>query len=127
MSNTHIRAASVLSLLLGIVLVVGNSVTILQAKLTGQGSTVLDRPDQPQMLLPGHSAALPPVSLLAQAHTQLLIGMLLILAGFLFYAIVRVRENGQRTVHISSVPRIPARATRLKRRGPTYYWMEIRI
>lgn len=118
MSNTYLRAASALSLVLGIVLTLGNSVTILQANLSGQGSTVL----------PFHGAALPVDPLHAQAQMQLFIGMLLIILGFLFYALSSVRHP-EHSVRVRAVPsrRAEAEATRMKRRRLGYYWVEIKI
>jgi len=139
MSNTHLRAASVFSLLLGIVMVLGNSATILQGKLTGYGptpqsslsgvgSTVLDRPEvQGEMLLPFHGAALPKEPLIAEATTQLLIGMMLMLLGFLLYSLALIRGKQVRKGHVHVIREEVEVPIRIKRRKPAFYWMEIRI
>lgn len=129
MSKRVLQTAAAFSLLLGIVLVLGSGTPLLiQANLTGQGSTILMQPQEaPILLTPAHGAALPQVAPLAQAHAQLLIGMLLILLGFLFHVLLRLRGADRNSVRIRSVPHTPVHTTRLRRRGPTYYWMEIRI
>ena len=118
MSNTHfLKNAAVSALMLGMVIVLGTSGTILQGKLSGQ-----------EMLLPAHNAAPAAVPLLAEAKSQLLIGMMLMLLGFLLYSLMHVRtKNGERRVRVHAVKRSFDVPLRVQRRKPGYYWMEIRI
>lgn len=126
MSNIHLRAASVLSLLLGIVFLFGSGLTLLQAQLSGHGSTLIEQPTIHDASL--HGAAIPAISALAQAQVQLFLGMLLMMLGFLLYMLAHVRETSQ-NVRVKAVPRSRAdiEAIRMKRRGPTFFWMEIKI
>ncbi len=119
MSNTHfLKNAAVSALTLGIVMVLGTSGDILVGKLSN-----------PEMLLPAHSAAPAALPLMAQAKSQLLIGMMLMLLGFLLYSFahVRINRNGERKVRVHAVKRTFDVPVQVKRRKPGYYWMEIRI
>ena len=118
-----LRAGSATSLLLGIFLVLRSSVMILQATLTGPGATVLEKAP--------HGAALATTPVVTQAQGELFLGMLLIILGFLFYTLARIRQ-GARRVPVHSAPAGKKRkeqfeAINMKRRGPAYFWMEIRI
>lgn len=127
MSNIpFLRHASAFALLLGIALVLGTSSTILQAKLTGYGSTVLDHPETPATIAPFHSAAKAEESLVMQAMGQLLLGMMLILLGFLLYSLALLKSRGERRVRVHAARHHIAVPGRVQRHRSAYY-MEIRI
>lgn len=129
MSNTHLRIVGVFLLQLGVALVLVNGITIVQANLTGQGSTLSGSPAPHAVMTPVHSAApAAPAVIVHQAQTELFIGMILIIVGFLFYMLAHIRETTGK-VRVKAVPskRAADEAARMKRRGPKFFWMEIRI
>ncbi len=102
MSNTHTELLYVLrclagsTLVAGIALVISATSVIMNADLTGQGTTIFDRNViSHEMKLEsavGHAAA-SVLDTRPDLRSQLLVGMLLILLGFAFYSmwIVRMR------------------------------------
>lgn len=137
MSNTYfLRFGSICSFVIGTILVLGGSMTAIEASLTGPGTTVLNRPEVTEkavasLLLPAHGAPLPaPTPLLAQAEVQLFLGIIFIMVGFLLYILARVhRETRRVRVRVRSAKDRKAayEAMNMKRKGPAYFWMEIRI
>lgn len=132
LSNTHmhtvfLKAASILSLALGITLMISGSVTVLEASLTGVGSSVIERPAQPVLLLPGHaSAPIAAAPMVTEGTGELLAGMIFMIIGLLLYSLLQMQKN-ERRVHITSVPPQNAVPLRTKRKGQAFYWMEMRI
>ena len=127
MSNPRfLSAASTLSLFVGVVLVLGSGITILQATVAGPGMRLFESPvnEEQSLLLPAHGSAIVERPIGAQATTQLFIGMLLIILGFLFYALMRIREAHAPLKPASDERPVPIRT---RRRRPAIFWMEIRI
>ena len=127
MSNTKnalLSAATACSLITGITMVIGSSVTFLQGNLTAPGSTLVEHRIPPNGLL--HASA--PQALLTQAASQMILGMLLITLGFLFYVLSLIQE--QRKVKITHVPpHSPQQLAmrRAARKGPKWFWVEISV
>lgn len=81
--------------------------TMVQADLTGQGSTVID-----------HTTGLHPAAAVhAGAGMQLIAGISLIVLAFFLHALAKSR-NGERPVHITVKP---------KKKQKTWFWIEMRI
>ncbi len=133
LSNTHmntvfLKSASILSLALGVTLMISGSIsTVLEANLTGVGSTVIERSAQPVLFLPGHaSAPIAAAPIISEGTGELLAGMIFFIIGLLLYSLLQMHKT-ERRVHITSIPSQNAVPLRTKRKGQAFYWMEIRI
>src|SRR5690349_14471645 len=128
MSNKHLlKHAAIHCLLTGIILAFGNEISFVQANLTAPGSTVIDHqtPTNDTATLkpsPFHGAA--PIDTGAKelsAATEIAVGILLILLGFLLHSYLKVNSD-ERPVRITAVESrrtVPLRTSRKER----WYWV----
>ena len=128
MKTIFLKTSSILSLALGVTLIISGSVTtILEANLTGIGSTVIERKAQPVLFLPGHaSAPIVAAPIISEGTGELLAGMIFMIIGLMLYSMIQMHKN-ERRVPVTSVPSRNAVPLRSKRKGQAFYWMEIRI
>jgi Zn-dependent protease len=116
--KTALRLLTALVLVSGISMTIGNGFTFSQAQLSGGGANILHSAasTQAQVL----TEAVLPAYQHADAATQMVIGILLILLGFFMHGLMISHE--ERNVHITVVPR-KKRANRTQR----WFWMEMRV
>jgi len=120
--NDHLSAglhyATVSFLVAGILMLTSASQTALFAQSSGQGSTVIESISSEAGLIAaeGHSAALPEKPMKSAAQ-DLAIGSILVFIGFLFHALLVIRN--ERPVPVRAVAKKP----RIRIRE--LYWMEI--
>lgn len=124
MTNTHIRrflhTATALSLALGLTMTAEHGVHFAQAAATGMGTLVMETAK--------HAAAgnlvIEPAPFIqayekAYAAEHMALGIMLIVLGFFFHALLRARD--ERPVHITVKP------GKKKRKQIAWYWMEVRV
>ena len=125
----HIKTAIITALFLGIALVTEGSLGFLQADLSGGGALLLPPVQQRVVVLsqgPMHAAA-PALNTIGSSHITLLLGMILILAGFILsYMLVR----SERPVHITikkSTRKRDTLALRKKVVAEQWFWVKLDI
>lgn len=98
----------------GIALTIGNSISYARAELTGGGANLL------MHAAAGIPAPEPVMAVYRRAYAaeDMVIGMLLILMGFLLHALLLAKD--ERTVPITVVPRKRLQA-------PKWFWIEMHI
>lgn len=116
-----LRFATAATLMTGIFLVFGGSGMRMKAQLSGHGSTVMtNMTTEAETMLHG-AAADPALANVAAAQQNLVIGILLILTGFLLHALMT--ERGERTVRVKEVPRKSPK----KAKKEELFWMHVRV
>lgn len=122
----HLKTAIVTTLVAGITMTTGSTVS-LKAELSG-GGTMLTVPDPYERVLSyeqGMHGAAPALSATASvAQTQLLLGMVLILAGF---ALSLVFVRAERSVHITVKPGGKGKRLSKKPRMEVKEWIWMRM
>lgn len=124
MTNTRIRAflhsATVLSLAIGLTMTAESGVDFAHATVSGVGTLVVETAK--------HAAAselmfepAPFVQAYEKAHAaeHMTLGIMLIVLGFFFHALLRARD--ERPVHITVKP------SKKRRKQVAWFWMEIRV
>jgi hypothetical protein len=108
MSNTHnhpfLRSVTAAFLVWGILLIAGSSAEMVSASVTGQGSSVVG-------LAVGTGQSVPvPAEVVKslEMQMQLIIGMLMVLAGFAFHALTVLRGARRRKTARRRAPRFTA-------------------
>ena len=107
-----LKLARALSVLTGVGFSLVSQGKMLGALLTGPGSIV-----HTALLEGGHAAASPAIQA-ASGAAQFVIGIGFIMVGFFLHALIGVREEYEREVHITVKP---------KKRERKWFWIEVKI
>jgi hypothetical protein len=121
MHLSALKTSSVVSLITGITMAFSANAQLLNAELTGKGSSVIETPPSGLAIMQGpslplHSAAFAEQYEIAAAGQNLVIGILLILLGFFLHAYVVAQSERKIPVHEGH-----------KSSTQRWYWVEMKV